>query len=156
MAAAKSAVGRSNPGFVSAHNRANAAFLYEMHSYILSMVVRAGQPKGWPGSLTTGIVTPVRLITHGRSNSGGEVYNLSSEAVTMATIPTLDPFNEMTREMSLVTTALRSLRKVKLNNPQSDASRVQVLVVLQDERKRLVAQILPYVHRSLENIGEMS
>ncbi|MBF1994420.1 Rha family transcriptional regulator [Serratia symbiotica] len=88
LAAAKSAVGRSNPEFVRAHNRASAVFLCEMHSYILSMVGRAGQPRGWPGSLTTGIATPVRLTTHGRSNSGGEVYNLSSEAVTMATIPT--------------------------------------------------------------------
>ena len=120
------------------------------------MVGRAGQPQGWPVSVVAGIATPVRPTTHGRSNSGGELTKLTIGAVTMATIPTLDPFNEMTREMSLVTTALRSLRKVKLNNPQSDASRVQALVVLQDERKRLVAQIQPYVHRFLENSGVMS
>ncbi|WP_434801550.1 ash family protein [Serratia symbiotica] len=60
-----------------------------MHSYILSMVGRAGQPKGWPGSLTTGFLPLYVSLPKTAGSLGGEVYNLSSEAVTMATIPTL-------------------------------------------------------------------
>ncbi|TNL00456.1 hypothetical protein CYD30_28915 [Kosakonia cowanii] len=43
------------------------------------MVGRAGQPEGWPGSSVTGIATPVRLTTPERSNSGGELFNLTLE-----------------------------------------------------------------------------
>lgn len=89
LAAAKSVAGRCNPEFVRAHNRAFAVFLCVMHGRIQIMVGRAGQPKGWPGSLTTGIATPARLTTHERCNSGGEVYNSSSEAAIMATIPAI-------------------------------------------------------------------
>lgn len=79
-------VGRGNPEF-RAHNRANAVFLCVKHDHIQSMVGRAGQSSGWPGSLMTGISTPVRLTTHKRGNFGGELNCLSSEVATMATIP---------------------------------------------------------------------
>ena len=59
----KTGAGRGNPMFTNAHNRAQAVFLCVMHSHIQIMVGRAGQPQGWPGSLVTGISTPVRLTT---------------------------------------------------------------------------------------------
>ncbi|WP_127958045.1 Rha family phage regulatory protein [Serratia microhaemolytica] len=84
-AAAKSVAGICTPEFVRAHNRAKAVFLCAAQSH-RSMVGRAGQPSGWPGSLTTGSANPVRLTTHEICTSGGELTNLSSEAATMATI----------------------------------------------------------------------
>lgn len=89
-AAEKSVAGRGNPESNKEHNRAQAVFLYEMHCYTLIMVGRAGQPKGWPGSLLTGISTPARLTTFQVVESlGGELSKLNKEAATMATIPTL-------------------------------------------------------------------
>lgn len=85
----KTGAGRGNPMFTRAHNRAKAVFLCAKHSLIRIMVGRAGQPKGWPGSLVTGISTPVRLTTFMVVEShGGELTNLSLEAAIMATIPT--------------------------------------------------------------------
>lgn len=86
-AAAKSAAGRGNPVFTRAHNRANAVFLCAAQLH-LSMVGRAGQPQGWPGSRVTGISTPVCLTTSRRGNLSGELTNLSHEAVIMTTILT--------------------------------------------------------------------
>lgn len=85
-AAAKSADGRCNPEILTAHNRACGFFVCVAWLH-LSMVGRAGQPKGWPGSVGTGIATPVRLTTHERCNSGGELLKLPTEVATMATIP---------------------------------------------------------------------
>ncbi|EOA6526100.1 Rha family transcriptional regulator [Escherichia coli] len=86
----KTGAGRGNPMFTRAHNRAKAVFLRAKHSLIRIMVGRAGQPKGWPGSLVTGISTPVRLTTLMVVESrGGELTNLSLEAVIMTTIPAL-------------------------------------------------------------------
>ncbi|WP_289703437.1 Rha family phage regulatory protein [Escherichia coli] len=86
----KTGAGRGNPMFTRAHNRAKAVFLCAKHSLIRIMVGRAGQPKGWPGSLVTGISTPVRLTTFMVVEShGGKLTNLSLEAAIMATIPTL-------------------------------------------------------------------
>lgn len=53
------------------------------------MVGRAGQPKGWPGSVMTGSANPVRLTTHEISTSGGELIKFITEAAIMATILTL-------------------------------------------------------------------
>ena len=53
------------------------------------MVVRAGQPSGWPVSLKAGIPTPVRVTTHERRNSGGGIYRYFKEVALMAT--TLTP-----------------------------------------------------------------
>ncbi len=61
-----------------------------MHSRIQIMVGRAGQLQGWPGSLVTGISTPVRLTTFMVvENLGGELIKFTNEAAIMATIPTL-------------------------------------------------------------------
>lgn len=80
----KSGVGSANPVFVRAHNRAYAVFLCAMHGYTQSMVGRAGEPQGSPGSLATGFCSPARLTTLEPANSGGELTNLSQEAAAMA------------------------------------------------------------------------
>ncbi|WP_438410156.1 Rha family transcriptional regulator [Escherichia coli] len=86
----KAGAGRGNPMMTTAHNRAQAVFLCVMHSHIQIMVGRAGQPKGWPVSVVTGISTPVRLTTLMVVESlGGELFKLTIEAAIMATIPTL-------------------------------------------------------------------
>ncbi|WP_199637370.1 Rha family transcriptional regulator [Serratia sp. PAMC26656] len=87
LVAAKSAAGICTPDFIRAHNRAKAVFLCAAQSH-LSMVGRAGQPQGWPGSRMTGSANPARLTTNEICTSGGELTNLSSEAAIMATIPT--------------------------------------------------------------------
>jgi len=53
------------------------------------MVIRAGQPSGWPVSIEAGIPTPVRVTTHERRNSGGGNNHYSMEVAPMAT--TLTP-----------------------------------------------------------------
>ncbi|HBC1013106.1 TPA: Rha family transcriptional regulator [Escherichia coli] len=86
----KTGAGRGNPMFTTAHNRAHAVFLRAKHSLIRIMVRRAGQPKGWPGSVVTGISTPVRLTTLMVVESlGGELIKFTTEVVFMTTIPTL-------------------------------------------------------------------
>ncbi|TNL01877.1 hypothetical protein CYD30_27635 [Kosakonia cowanii] len=88
LAAAKSADGRGNPELVTEHNRSCGFFVLNALSH-LSMVGRAGQPSGWPVSVAAGISTPVRLTTHERGNSGGELLKLTTEAAIMATIPAI-------------------------------------------------------------------
>ncbi len=74
----------------TAHNRAQAVFLCVKHSHIRIMVGRAGQPQGLPGSVMTGISTPVRLTTlMVVENLGGELIKFIAEAAIMATILTL-------------------------------------------------------------------
>ena len=86
----KAGAGRGNPMMTTAHNRAQAVFLCVMHSHIQIMVGRAGQPKGWPVSVVTGISTPVRLTTLMVVESlGGELFKLTIEAAIMATTPAL-------------------------------------------------------------------
>ncbi|EDZ9265827.1 host cell division inhibitor Icd-like protein, partial [Salmonella enterica] len=71
-AAAKSAAGRRNPSYFKATYDAPCVFFYVVASAHLFfwlwflnrslcqiMVVRAGQPSGWPVSLKAGIPTPV-------------------------------------------------------------------------------------------------
>ncbi|EFA5470905.1 transcriptional regulator [Escherichia coli] len=86
----KTGAGRGNPKSNIAHNRAQAVFLCVMHSHIQIMVGRAGQPQGWPGSMLTGISTPVRLTAlMVVENLGGELLTLNIEDAIMATIPAL-------------------------------------------------------------------
>ncbi|HFP4068846.1 TPA: Rha family transcriptional regulator [Escherichia coli] len=85
----KTGAGICTPMFIMAHNRAQAVFLCVMHSHIQIMVGRAGQPKGWPGSMMTGSANPARLTTHEICTSGGEFIKFIMEAAIMATIPTL-------------------------------------------------------------------
>ncbi|VEW02363.1 Transcriptional regulator (fragment) [Escherichia coli] len=86
----KTGAGRGNPKSFTAHNRAQAVFLCVMHSHIQIMVGRAGQSQGWPGSVMTGISTPVRLTTLMAVESlGGELVKFIAETAIMATILTL-------------------------------------------------------------------
>ncbi|MFC0140637.1 ash family protein [Erwinia mallotivora] len=87
LAAAKSAAGCGSPEFTIAHNRAYAVFLCAKHCHISTMVGRAGQPQGWPGSMVTGTSTPVRLTTNKCGSFGGELSKFTIEAAIMATIP---------------------------------------------------------------------
>ncbi|HBQ3424880.1 TPA: ash family protein [Klebsiella pneumoniae] len=104
VAVAKSAAGRRNPCYFKATPDAPCVFFYvvaQAHPFFglwcicthrssgKIMVVRAGQPSGWPVSLKAGIPTPVRVTTHERRNSGGGIYRYFKEVALMAT--TLTP-----------------------------------------------------------------
>lgn len=52
------------------------------------MVVRAGQPSGWPVSIEAGTANPVRATTHEICSSGGGDNRYSMEVAPMATILT--------------------------------------------------------------------
>ncbi|HBX7208339.1 ash family protein [Klebsiella pneumoniae] len=99
LAVAKSAAGRRNPSYSMATPDAPCVFFYVVaqahpffglwclfHSPCQIMVVRAGQPSGWPVPIEAGIPTPVRVTTHECRNSGGGNNRYSMEAAIMATI----------------------------------------------------------------------
>ena len=101
-AAAKSAAGRENPSNLTATYDAPCVFFYVVASAHLFfwlwflylspcqiMVVRAGQPSGWPVSIEAGTANPVRATTHEICSSGGGVNRYSMEVAPMAT--TLTP-----------------------------------------------------------------
>lgn len=101
-AVAKSAAGRRNPCNSQATTDAPCVFFYVVaQAYPFFgpwclhrgpsqiMVIRAGQPSGWPVFCEAGIPTPVRVTTHERRNSGGGNNRYSQEVAAMAT--TLTP-----------------------------------------------------------------
>lgn len=101
-AVAKSAAGRRNPCNSQATTDAPCVFFYVVaQAYPFFglwclhrgpsqiMVIRAGQPLGWPVFCEAGIPTPVRVTTHERRNSGGGNNRYSQEVAAMAT--TLTP-----------------------------------------------------------------
>ena len=62
--------------------------LFLHHGSSKIMVVRAGQPSGWPVSLKAGYANPVRAATSEIGVSGGSSNRYSMEAAIMATILT--------------------------------------------------------------------
>ena len=62
--------------------------LFIHHSSSKIMVVRAGQPSGWPVSIEAGYANPVRAATSEIGVSGGSCNRYSMEAAIMATILT--------------------------------------------------------------------
>ncbi|WNN52378.1 host cell division inhibitor Icd-like protein [Hafnia alvei] len=101
-AVAKSTAGRRNPSYSMAIPDAPCVFFYVVaqalpffglwcfhRGFSQIMVVRAGQPSGWPVFIEAGIPTPVRITTHERRNSGGGIYRYSMEVALMATTLTL-------------------------------------------------------------------
>ena len=62
--------------------------LYVHHGFVQIMVVRAGQPSGWPVSNKAGYANPVRAATSEIGVSGGSNNRYLLEAAAMATIPT--------------------------------------------------------------------
>ncbi|MDG9958438.1 host cell division inhibitor Icd-like protein [Citrobacter portucalensis] len=103
-AVAKSAAGIGVPNNFKATRHAPCVFFYvvaQAHpfsglwclfvhpSLFLIMVVRAGQPSGWPVSLKAGYANPVRAATSEIGVSGGSFSNYFKEAAIMAT--TLTP-----------------------------------------------------------------
>ena len=105
-AVAKSAAGIGVPNNFKATRHAPCVFFYvvaQAHPFsglwclfvhpspFLIMVVRAGQPSGWPVSLKAGYANPVRAATSEIGVSGGSFSNYFKEAAIMATTPTQNP-----------------------------------------------------------------
>ena len=105
-AVAKSAAGIGVPNNFKATRHAPCVFFYvvaQAHPFsglwclfvhqwsFLIMVVRAGQPSGWPVSLKAGYANPVRAATSEIGVSGGSFSNYFKEAAIMAT--TLAPLH---------------------------------------------------------------
>ncbi|ELY2647876.1 TPA: ash family protein [Klebsiella aerogenes] len=114
-AAAKSAAGRRNPSLILATQHAPRVFFcvfasvhpffgqwFFSHCAVCVMVVRAGQPSGWPVSKVAGIPTPVRATTLERRNSGGSYIKLTLENACMATV-----FNTAHPEFTFLFLAVR-------------------------------------------------
>ncbi|OAC06734.1 phage repressor protein [Escherichia coli] len=100
-AAAKSAAGICSPCNLLATQHASSVFFYvvaQAHLFFglwclhrgscQIMVVRAGQPSGWPVSNKAGTANPVRAITHEICSSGGGNNRYLLEIALMATILT--------------------------------------------------------------------
>ncbi|MBE4895193.1 MULTISPECIES: host cell division inhibitor Icd-like protein [Enterobacter cloacae complex] len=100
-AAAKSAAGRENPSFFKATPDAPCVFFcvyalvhlsfalrFLCRSRIRVMVIRAGQPSGWPVSLKAGFSPPFGSPPE-RENSGGGVNRYFKEIVLMTTALTV-------------------------------------------------------------------
>ncbi|QOV64008.1 host cell division inhibitor Icd-like protein [Kosakonia pseudosacchari] len=100
-AVAKSAAGICSPCNFKATQHAPGVFFYvvaQTHLFFglwclhrgscQIMVVRAGQPSGWPVSLKAGTANPVRATTHEICSSGGGNNRYFKEAAIMATILT--------------------------------------------------------------------
>ena len=101
IAVAKSTAGRRNPCNSQATPDAPCVFFYVVaqthpffglwclhRGFCQIMVVRAGQPSGWPVSIEAGTANPVRAITYDFCSSGGGDNRYSMEAAIMATILT--------------------------------------------------------------------
>ena len=100
-AVAKSAAGICSPCNFKATQHAPSVFFYvvaQAHLFFglwclhrgscQIMVVRAGQPSGWPVSIEAGTANPVRATTHEICSSGGGDNRYSMEVALMATILT--------------------------------------------------------------------
>ncbi|EJQ1327992.1 ash family protein [Shigella boydii] len=104
-AAAKSAAGIGVPRNLLATQHAPCVFFYVVaqthpfsglwclffvhHGFVQIMVVRAGQPSGWPVSNKAGYANPVRAATSEIGVSGGSNNRYLLEAAVMATTLTL-------------------------------------------------------------------
>lgn len=103
----KAGAGRGNPKFNIEHNRAHAVFSCHEHRYAQIMVGRAGPTSVGPGSMLTGISTPVRLTTYMVVESlGGEFIEFNIGAVTMTTLPTQSHPEITIINVRVVTTSL--------------------------------------------------
>jgi hypothetical protein len=102
-AVAKSAAGICSPCNLLATQHAPGVFFYVVaqahsffglwcfahHGFVQIMVVRAGQPSGWPVSNKAGTANPVRATTNEICSSGGGNNCYLLEAAIMATTLTL-------------------------------------------------------------------
>ncbi|HAT1577847.1 TPA: ash family protein [Raoultella ornithinolytica] len=103
LAVAKSTAGIGVPNNFKATRHAPCVFFYvvaQAHPFsglwclfvhqgsFLIMVVRAGQPSGWPVPLKAGYANPARAATSEIGVSGGSFSNYFKEAAVMATILT--------------------------------------------------------------------
>ena len=101
VAVAKSTAGIGVPNNFKATQHAPCVFFYVVaqahpffglwclhRGFCQIMVVRAGQPSGWPVPIEAGYANPVRATTSEIGVSGGSSNRYSMEAAIMATIPT--------------------------------------------------------------------
>ena len=102
-ATAKSVAGRRNPRITKEPTHAPIAwffvgvrspFLWVLLAYLLGgpsgvMAVRAGQPRGWPGSFVSGFLPLFGLPPMSVGTPGGRENLTTKEAAIMATVPTL-------------------------------------------------------------------
>ncbi|END7926472.1 TPA: ash family protein [Escherichia coli] len=131
-----------------------ASFLLLQLSYTQIMVGWVGAPKGAPVSVCAGYANPAQFTTSEIGVSGGGSYPLHTEAAIMATVPALSRLNdEDLHKLSYVTTALRTLRKVTLSDPQAHQVLVETLLNLQAERIRLADKANFHIHRLLNISG---
>lgn len=139
---------------LSAIYDAPASFLSSASVHTQIMVGWTGAPKGAPVSDNAGYANPVQFTTSEIGVSGGEGNSLLSEAAIMATVPALSRLNdEDLHKLSYVTTALRTLRKVTLSDPQAHQVLVETLLNLQAERIRLADKANLHIHRLLNISG---
>ena len=133
---------------------APASFLSSAFAHIKVMVGWAGASKDAPVSLITGYANPVQFTTSEIGVSGGGSISPIKEAAIMATVPALTRLNdEDLHKLSYVTTALRTLRKVTLSDPQAHQLLVETLLNLQAERIRLADKANLHIHRLLNISG---
>ncbi|WP_420319612.1 ash family protein [Escherichia coli] len=124
----KAGAGRGNPKFNIEHNRAHAVFSCHEHCYAQIMVGRAGPTSVGPGSMLTGISTPVRLTTYMVVESlGGEFFEFNIGAVTMTTTTT-HPFLkiEIINGKAVTTSLFEYLKLLRLAGVPGYISRVVV------------------------------
>ncbi|MGO3492902.1 MAG: ash family protein [Hafnia alvei] len=142
------ATGLRIPEFSTAHSRVSGFFVCNAFA-CLSMVAQAGAPLGAPVSVEAGNANSVWATTnHGFASVGGSKYH-STEAAIMATIPTQAATKENLQQLCSVTSALRYLRAIELNNADKNNTLANTIELLTTERKTLVSIILPEIHRAL-------
>ncbi len=124
----KTGAGRGNPKFNIEHNRAHAVFSCHEHCYAQIMVGRAGATSVGPGSMLTGISTPVRLATYMVVESlGGEFIEFNIGAVTMTTLSTHPFLNiEIVNGKAVTTSLSEYLKLLRLAGVPGYISRVAV------------------------------
>ncbi|HFP1711945.1 TPA: ash family protein [Escherichia coli] len=104
----KAGAGRGNPKLITEHNRAHAVFFCHEHCYAQIMVGRTGPTSVGPGSVVSGISTPVRLTTYKVVESlGGEFSKKQTTGAVTMTTTTTHPFLKIeTVNGKVVTTSL--------------------------------------------------
>lgn len=146
-AAAKSVVEFDSSEFVRAHNRASGFFMC-----VALLHLNGGLCGGafvLAGFSCDRSVNPAQFTTSGLTAACGDLIHHSQEAAIMATIPTQAATKGNLQQLCSVTSALRYLRAIELNNADKNNTLANTIELLTTERKTLVSVILPEIHRSL-------
>lgn len=127
----------------------HALFLRHGTTHIQIMVGCVGASKDAPGSLVDRSANPAQFTTSCLAAACGDYEDNQQEAAIMATIPTQAATKENIQQLCSVTSALRYLRAIELNNADKNNTLANTIELLTTERKTLVSVILPEIHRSL-------